>query len=155
MRRFTGRFANKVDAKGRVSIPAPYRQILAAQAAGETTVYLGVNQRSGCIQAFTEAFMDKIADRIDALDIGSDERDAMEDEYFAATQLVQTDPEGRMIMPKDMVADAGIASAALFVGKGDRFEIWHPDAYQAHTAQLRERVPNRALKRVSGREAAE
>lgn len=132
MRRFTSRYANRVDKKGRVSVPAGYRAVLEEGGAG--VVYLKPNPADGAIDGLTESFMDDIQQRIDALDIGSDDRTALEDAYFAESVELRFDPEGRIILPKDLTDFAGIGDTALFVGLGTRFQIWNPEAYEARRA---------------------
>lgn len=129
MRRFTSRYTNRVDKKGRVSVPATYRAVLEESGAG--LVYLMPNQTDGAIDGLTEAFMDDIQQRIDALDIGSEDRTALEDAYFAESVDLRFDPEGRIILPRELTDFAGIGETALFVGLGTRFQIWNPEAYAA------------------------
>ena len=132
MRRFTSRYTNRVDKKGRVSVPATYRAVLEEGGAG--LVYLKPNQTDGAIDGLTEAFMDDIQQRIDALDIGSEDRTALEDAYFAESVDLRFDPEGRIILPRELTDFAGIGDTALFVGLGTRFQIWNPEAYGARRA---------------------
>ena len=129
MRRFTSRYTNRVDRKGRVSVPAAFRAVL--ENAGASTVYLKRNNVDGALDGLTEAFMDEIQRRIDSLPIGSPERDALEDEYFADSVDIRFDPEGRILLSKELMDFAGIAETALFVGLGRRFQLWNPEAYES------------------------
>ena len=134
MSRFTGIHLNKVDRKGRVSVPAAFRAILESQGGG--LFYLKRNDGDGAIDGLTEAFMDDVQERIDALPINSPERDAAEDEYFADSSEMRCDPDGRIILPKALLELAGIDGQAMFVGKGSsRFQIWRPETYEQRRAE--------------------
>ena len=136
MRRFTSRYTNRVDKKGRVSVPAAFRAAL--EDAGASVVYLKRNNADGALDGLTEAFMDEIQRRIDSFPIGSPERDALEDEYFADSVDIRFDPEGRILLSKELTDFAGIAEVALFVGLGRRFQLWNPEAYEARRANRSE-----------------
>jgi MraZ protein len=148
MRRFTSRYTNKVDRKGRVSVPASFRAVL--EEAGSPVVYLKRNQADGALDGLTEAFMDEIQQRIDALPIGSAERDALEDEYFADSVDIRFDPEGRILLTKDLLDFAGIGESALFVGLGRRFQVWNPEAYEARRASRSEMARGLSLPQTGG-----
>ena len=145
MRRFTSRYANRVDKKGRVSVPATFRAVL--DESGGAGVYLKRNQADGALDGLTDAFMDEIQQRIEALDIGSDDRTALEDEYFAESTELRFDPEGRIILPRELSDFAGIGDTALFVGLGARFQIWNPEAYEARRADRADRAKTLTLAR--------
>ncbi|MEQ9813607.1 MAG: cell division protein MraZ [Azospirillaceae bacterium] len=132
MKRFTSTYENKVDKKGRVSVPASFRAVLDDQ--GNGIFYLKRNADEGAIDGLTEAFMDDVQERIDALPVGSVERDMAEDEYFANSVEMRCDPDGRIILSKALMDMAGITDAALFVGKGrNRFQIWSPATYKGRS----------------------
>jgi len=132
MKRFTSTYENKVDRKGRVSVPASFRAVLDDQGSG--IFYLKRNAEEGAIDGLTEAFMDDVQERIDALPMGSLERDMAEDEYFAKSIEMRCDPDGRIILSKALMDMAGISDTALFVGKGrNRFQIWSPAAYKTRS----------------------
>ncbi len=146
MARFTSRYRNKVDRKGRVSVPSAYREIVRNHDANH--IYLKPNRRDGAIDAYTEVFMREIDARIDALDIGSVERNALEDEYFADCEEAKFDPEGRIILPRGLAEFARITEEALFVGLGSRFQIWNPEAYDEARPQRSQLAQTLTLKRV-------
>ncbi|MEM7441841.1 MAG: division/cell wall cluster transcriptional repressor MraZ [Pseudomonadota bacterium] len=134
MSRFTSTYLNKVDRKGRVSVPAPFRTVLDGQGSG--VFYLKRNEVDGTIDGLTEAYMDDVQDRIDALPMNSPEREDAEDEFFADSTEMRCDPDGRIILPKALMELANIDDQALFVGKGkSRFQIWHPETYHARRAE--------------------
>lgn len=133
MGRFTGRHEHKVDAKGRVSVPSSFRAVLVQQNAG--SIFLRFDEEKGAIEGFSEAFMDDVAEAIEALDMHSEDRDAMEEEYFGKSVELTMDRDGRIILPREMAEQAGITDTAAFVGLLKRFEIWEPAAHTAERAR--------------------
>lgn len=134
---FTGTHTNKVDKKGRVSVPAPFRATLAAQ--GFEGAFLFPNFTGArCIEGCGAEFMQKLAAKIEA---NADPFSETEDDYtslvFAESHQVSFDPEGRIIIPKPFMEFAGITERATFVGNATRFQIWEPDAREAYMAEKR------------------
>jgi len=130
---FTSTYVNKVDRKGRVSVPAPFRSAL--DGSGGTLVYVKPNHALGAIDGLSEAWMEQIQDRIDELDIYSEQRIALETREFAETTRLALDPEGRMILPRELMTTAGIIDQATFVGLGRYFQIWQPESFDAHKSR--------------------
>ncbi len=130
---FTSTYVNKVDRKGRVSVPAPFRTAL--DGAGGGQVYLKPNHALGAVDGLSEGWMEQIQARIDELDVYSAERVALETREFAETTRLPLDPEGRVILPKELIATAEIADQAAFVGLGRYFQIWEPVRFDAHRAR--------------------
>lgn len=130
MARFTGTYVNKVDKKGRVSVPAPFRATL--EALGAPVVNLKPSPDRQALDGVTEAYMDEVQRRLDAMDLYSPEREALEIREFSETQQLQMDPEGRIILPRHMLDLAGITDSIAFMGMGSRFQIWEPEALKAH-----------------------
>ncbi len=130
---FTSTYLNKVDRKGRVSVPATFRAAL--DGSGGSLVFVKPNHLLGAIDGLSESWMEQIQDRIDELDIYSEERIALETREFAETTRVPLDPEGRMILPRDLMAAAEITDQATFVGLGRYFQIWQPERFDAHKSR--------------------
>ncbi len=138
MARFTGTWVNKVDKKGRVSVPATFRAALDSAATASSTgplrFSLRPNAERTAVEGVTEAYLDDVQRRLDAMDLYSPERMDLELREFSETVPVQADPEGRIILPRELAEMAGIAEEAAFVGLGSRFQIWSPAAFAAHRA---------------------
>ena len=149
MARFTSTYVNKVDRKGRVSVPAPFRSAL--DGSGGTLVYVKPNHALGAIDGLSEAWMEQIQDRIDELDIYSEERIALETREFAETTRLPLDPEGRMILPRELMTAAGITDQATFVGLGRYFQIWQPENFDAHRSRQVVKAKSLTLPKPGGR----
>ncbi len=130
MARFTGTYVNKVDKKGRVSVPATFRATLAALGAPLVNVKPTPDRQA--LDGVTEAYMDEVQRRLDAMDLYSPEREALEIREFSETQQLQMDPEGRIILPRLLIDMAGIGETVALMGIGSRLQIWEPDALKTH-----------------------
>lgn len=135
---FIGTFENKVDRKGRVSVPAPFRQSLA------TSNYQGIvafrSHRSDSIESCAVEFMEKLNGRAARYDFFSQEHDDWAFTLFADSYQLPFDGEGRIILPPALADSAAISERAAFVGKGDSFQIWQPETLEAHKEEVRART---------------
>jgi len=134
---FLSTFVNKVDKKGRVSVPAPFRTALAAQTFSGIIAF-----RSFKLPAIEGSGIDRMEEmsaRIDALDEFSEDRDALSS-IFADAQQLAFDGEGRIVLPEALCAHAGITENAAFVGLGRTFQVWEPQRFEQHRDELRERA---------------
>jgi MraZ protein len=143
---FVSTVVNKLDAKGRVSIPAPYRQILAAQ--NTQGVYCLPSFVGPALDAFGEALIAEFQRRLDALDpFFSADHDAQAQAVLASAQLLGFDDEGRARLPDPLIAHAGIKERVAFVGLGKKFQLWDPDTFAPIE---RERVARARALRTGG-----
>lgn len=128
MQPFVSTIVNKLDAKGRVSVPAPFRQILAQQ--NTQGLYCFRSFVSPALEAFGEALISEFNDRLNALDpFFSEEHDAQAQAVLAASRLLALDDEGRVRLPDEFLAHAGIKERVSFVGMGRKFQIWDPENF--------------------------
>jgi len=80
----------------------------------------------------------KINERIEMLDPYSEERDAFATTIFGESSQLAFDSEGRVMLPEALIAAAALSEQAVFIGKGETFEIWEPKAFEGHVARARE-----------------
>lgn len=135
---FVGRHINKIDRKGRVSVPKPFRAALQAQ--GSQTIYAYPLFKHAAIEACSESFMARLSASLDDLDMFSDEQDDLASIVLENAHALNFDPEGRITLPKELADHAGVSEQIAFVGRGARFQIWEPAAYQANRAMAFERA---------------
>lgn len=133
---FLSTYTNKVDKKGRVSVPAQYRNMLANQIFHGVVAYASFVHP--CIEASGIDRIERLSDSIDALDPFSEERDAFATAILGGSQQLSFDGDGRVILPESLLKVAGITDQAIFVGKGKTFEIWNPQTFEAYAAKARE-----------------
>lgn len=134
---FLSTVANKVDKKGRVSVPATFRAALEQERSAGVILYPSF--KHPCIEGCGDERIEQIAASIDALDHYSEEAENLQT-ILAASVRLTVDGDGRMMLPKDLAEFAAIGETAMFVGLGKSFQIWEPSAYEAHHAQARERA---------------
>lgn len=135
---FLSTFVNKVDKKGRVSVPAPFRTTLASQAFQGIVAYRSFT--NSCIEGCGIDFMERLSASAAEFDAFSAEQEDLTALIFADARQLAWDPEGRIVLPEDIMAHAEIAESCAFVGKGQTFQIWNPEAYKAVEAEIRARA---------------
>jgi MraZ protein len=152
MERFVSTFTNKIDAKGRVSIPAPFRAVLErdgySQGSGGGA---GPEPRGGgvyCYPSLDAPALDgggeRLAQKIDGLLRGladySDERDELSVALYGDVQILNIDGDGRIVLPESLRRHAGLEGSVTFVGLGDKFQMWEPQAFEQRRRVAREKV---------------
>ncbi len=142
-----GKHVNKIDRKGRVSVPKPFRAGLeAAEPDSEFTgVYAFPLFKAPAIEVCGEAFMSRIADSVDDLEMFSDEQDDISSVILESAHPLPFDTEGRVVLPAELLEHAGISGEAIFVGRGKRFQVWDPDTYREHSKKAFERARARGV----------
>ena len=124
---FLSKYLNKVDKKGRVSVPATFR----AELTGES--YPGIIVRpsfvSQAIDACGRDALQELQRGVGRFNPFTEERAGFANAIFARSHPVPWDGEGRVIVPDDLLSHAEIDDRALFVGLGDTFQIWEPQRY--------------------------
>jgi len=138
---FLSTYTNKVDKKGRVSIPAPFRAVLANQNFAGIVAYGSfVNP---CVEACGMDRIEALSNSIDTLDPFSEERDAFATTILGGSVQLSFDSEGRVMLPADLIELGNITEKATFVGKGATFEIWQPEAFTDYFANARKEALNK------------
>ena len=149
MDRFVSTFENKIDAKGRVSVPAPFRAVLerdAYSAGGASGVYCYPSLDAPALDAGGERLAQKIDDLLSALPDYSDERDELSVALYGDVQVLAVDGDGRIVLPGPLREHAAIDKRVTFVGLGEKFQIWAPEAFAERRQRAREKVQaHRAL----------
>ncbi len=148
MTHFLGTHQNRLDAKGRVSVPAPFRAVLKAQAATAGTtagvpLVLRPSHQYPCIEAWPEKAFQALAEPLDRLNHFSQEHEDLAAAVYADAFPVESDKEGRIVLPDSLAAHAGLTEAVVFMGMGKTFQIWEPAAAERRRAEARERARER------------
>ena len=146
MNRFVSNFTNKLDSKGRVSIPASFRAVLAKD--GFEGLYVHPALGAPALDAGGNVLLNEIDAFLSTLSPYSDERDQLSTALFGTSEILKVDPEGRVILTDTVKAHAGITDGVTFVGLGHKFQIWEPRAFRAHLEEARTKV--RDLKKTLG-----
>ena len=129
---------NKVDAKGRVSLPADYRAIV-KETGSEIVCYRSLS--SPCIEGCLEDLLDKLATQMeDSLDFFSATQDDLTNLVFGDAKRYSFDSTGRVMLSEKLLKHAQITDSAVFVGKGRKFQIWNPENWEKEEKRIREQV---------------
>ncbi len=144
---FSGTHLQSFDAKGRVSVPAPFRAALRedSDVAGSPTgpisipLVLRPSEKGNYIEAWTQNQFNALRAELDKFDRLSEEREAMATVLFGDADMMETDKEGRIIIDAELLNYAGISRKGdvTFIGLGELFQIWAPDAIAARKAEAR------------------
>jgi len=125
---FLSSYENKLDKKGRVSVPANFRSHLSSLGYNGFVAYPSFNHEA--LEACSEDRIEKLSSTIDSLNPFEEKRD-----YFAASVLsesmsLQFDSEGRVLITDKLLDHAKIKNSILFVGLGKTFQIWEPKSFE-------------------------
>ncbi len=134
-RPFLSTYVNRVDAKGRISVPARYREVLEAQ--NSRTMFARASTTGPAIMVGGPEWMAGIQAMIDAHDPSSELYDDFAYAWLGDTVELSLDSEGRVTFPEQLMRHAGLDDAAAFVGKGQCFEVWEPRALEIRKLQAR------------------
>ncbi len=127
---FIGTFENKVDKKGRLSVPSPFRHALSTQETPGIIVF--PSRRANALEGCGMDLMEQLVGDQSQDDLLNDSAQDDPASIFYALQHVPFDGDGRVILPLGLRQEAGIEDAATFVGIGKRFQIWAPDRLAAY-----------------------
>ena len=142
MRRFRGESLHKVDSKGRVSIPAQFRRVLEEgdpdfKAGLNPSCVLVHNQKSKkCLEGYSISSIREVDDLVSELPRYSREREILERMLNAQSSYAQIDENGRLVLSVKLRKLINIATEAIFIGMGDKFQIWEPNAYESDMKQI-------------------
>ena len=143
---FLSTYENKLDKKGRVSVPASFRSHLSNMGYNGIVCFPSFNNQS--IEAWPQDRIEKISNAIDTLNPFEDKKD-----YFATSILsesinLQFDSEGRILITEKLLRHAKIKYSMLFVGQGKTFQIWEPTNFEKFrvTARKKSKINRANLK---------
>ena len=145
-RRFRGSDTFKVDAKGRVSIPAPFRRVIEASdpdwrdGQRPNIVIVYGDDRQDWLEVYTMRAIEEIDEQIEIMQRGSNDRLMLEERMYGQSLETQIDEDGRLVLPQRLREKIGLTSEAFFISAGDYFKIWKPETYQGKAGQRARRM---------------
>ncbi|MBL94374.1 MAG: Transcriptional regulator MraZ [Alphaproteobacteria bacterium MarineAlpha3_Bin5] len=142
MELFVGKHLNKVDKKGRVTVPKSFRSALNKQTFNG--VYVFPQFKYTALEACSERFIRMISQSLNELPMFSDDQDDLSI-ILENTFPLAFDSEGRIILSAELLDAAEIESDVVFVGRGVRFQIWRPEIYHSVREPTIERFRTRGL----------
>ena len=121
---FLGEFEHSVDEKGRVAVPARFREELAE----------GIILTRGfenCLQAFPRPTWERLRERVSGLTIGSENSRQLRRHLFSFAADVEVDRQGRILIPQNLREYAGLGEQVVLAGMDTFFEIWSSERWRA------------------------
>ena len=125
---FLSTFENKLDKKGRVSVPASFRSYLSNLGYNGVICFPSFNNQS--IEAWSQNRIEKISNAIDSLSPFEEKKDYFSTSILSESINLQFDSEGRILLTQKLLKHAKIKNSMLFVGQGKTFQIWEPTAFE-------------------------
>lgn len=137
---FLDSHVHKIDRKGRVSVPAQFRAALMNQSFAGVIAFPSFRENCDAIEACGMDRMDQLSESLDNLDPFSNAQNDMASVLFGAAVQLPFDGEGRIMLPRHLLDGADITDKTVFVGCGQTFQIWAPDAYAVFAVEARARA---------------
>lgn len=150
MDRFVSHWVMRLDAKGRVSVPAPFRSVLGRDGFDGLYCYPALDRPA--LDAGGNALLAEIEALIASYPPYSDQREQFSLALYGTSETLKLDGEGRVLLSETLKSHAGITDAVAFVGLGHKFQIWEPGRFRAELAEATEKV--RAFKHELGTRVA-
>jgi MraZ protein len=139
---FLSTFINKIDKKGRVSVPASFRTTLLSTQQDQSFAGIIVfrSLKHPALEGCGMERMQRLSDSIDRLDLFSDAQDDLVSAIFADSQTLPFDSEGRVSIPENFLSFANLTDQVAFVGRGATFQLWSPEVFTQVQEQARLRL---------------
>ena len=134
---FLSTYENKLDKKGRVSVPASFRSYLSNLGYNGVVCYPSFNNQS--IEAWPQDRIEKISNAIDSLNPFEEKRDFFATSILSESVSFQFDGEGRISLSSKLLKHAKIKKDMIFVGQGKTFQIWEPTIFEKFKTNARKK----------------
>ncbi len=132
---FLGQFQHNLDEKGRLMIPARFRELLAAGA----FITQGFDK---CLMVMTDVYFKQVYDRISAMNLADPMARLLRRLILSNAYPVEADKVGRILVPQNLRQVITLESEAIVAGQGEYFEVWTPSAWNEQMAQLQDLETN-------------
>ena len=132
---FLGQFQHNLDDKGRLMIPARFRELLAAGA----FITQGFDK---CLMVMTDVYFKEVYDRISAMNLADPMARLLRRLILSNAYSVEADKVGRILIPQNLRQVITLEGEAIVAGQGEYFEVWTPAAWNEQMAQLQDLETN-------------
>lgn len=150
MDRFVSHYPLRLDAKGRVSVPASFRAVLARDGFDGLYCYPALDRPA--LDAGGSALLAEIEALIAGFPPYAEQREQFSLALYGTSETLKIDGEGRVVLTEAHKTHAGIRDAVIFVGLGHKFQIWEPTRFRAELTEATDKV--RAFKAELGTRTA-
>tara|TARA_X000001036_G_scaffold339645_1_gene318819 strand:- start:50 stop:514 length:465 start_codon:yes stop_codon:yes gene_type:complete len=134
---FLSTYENKIDKKGRVSVPASFRSYISNLGYNGIICYPSFNNQ--CIEACSQDRIEKLSNSIDSLNPFEEKRDFFATSILSESSNLQFDSEGRISLTEKLLKHAKIKNSMFFVGQGKTFQIWEPTIFEKFRVKARKK----------------
>ncbi|HZP19942.1 MAG TPA: division/cell wall cluster transcriptional repressor MraZ [Bauldia sp.] len=152
MNGFVSTYTNRLDAKGRVSIPAPFRAVLAVD--GFDGLFCTPTLDMKAFDAGGNALREHIEGMLAGFPPFSEEHEYLSTTLIGGSEILHVDPDGRVILTDTILRRTGITERVTFVGHRFKFQIWEPDRFAAYWEEANSRSRDLRKGLGSGHRAA-
>jgi len=135
---FLSSYGNKIDKKGRVSVPATFRSYLNSMGYNGFISYPSFNHSA--LDACSPDRIEKLSNSIDSLNPFEEKRDFFATSILSESENLQFDTEGRVSLSEKLLNHAKIRNNVLFVGLGKTFQIWEPNSFDKFKTVARKKA---------------
>ena len=135
---FTGSSTHKVDAKGRVSLPADFRKVLEGVGSTYVVVLPQMNHPDFHV-VLSRTGYEKVVEQFEAMELSHADTEALALRIVTDARQIPVDDVGRMVLSKDLREQIGLEGEARFVGRGSSFQIWGPGKREAFESAVQDR----------------
>ena len=135
---FLSSYENKIDKKGRVSVPATFRSYLGSMGYNGFISYPSFNHNA--LEACSPERIEKLSNTIDSLNPFEEKRDYFATSILSESTNLQFDSEGRISLSAKLLKHAKIKNSMLFVGQGQTFQIWEPSTFEKFKITARKKA---------------
>jgi MraZ protein len=132
---FLGQFQHSIDDKGRLMVPARFRELL------EGGAYL-TQGFDKCLMVMSEAYFKQVYERIIAMNLADPTARLLRRMILSNAYPVDVDKVGRILVPGNLRQFASLESDAIVAGQGEYFEVWTPAEWEKQTAQINDTEAN-------------
>ena len=112
---------------------------------GETPLVLRTSHNHACIEGWPARYFQQLGTPLQQMDVFGADQEDMAVSIYADALYIESDREGRIMLPDALMQHAGLTETVLFVGLGRIFQIWEPLAGQNFMAEARDRARSRRL----------
>jgi MraZ protein len=132
---FLGQYQHSIDDKGRLMVPARFRELLE----GGAFITQGFDK---CLMVMTDAYFKQVYDRINAMNLADPTARLLRRLILSNAYPVEVDKVGRFLVPGNLRQAVGLEGDTIVAGQGDYFEVWTPAEWEKQMTQINDTEAN-------------
>ena len=144
---FKGEYEHSVDSKGRVAFPAKLRKALNPQANERFTILRGLEP---CLYLYPEDEWQQVEEQLSRINSFTREGRTLKRHFLRTAEDLNLDKQNRLALPSKLTEWANIDGKCIFIGSGERIELWSPERLAEEDANLSMESYQELFERVMG-----